>query len=454
MGRFLVVGSGGREAAFAWRLAEDSTVCAIMDHENPSIIEYAERSGGAWAVGRTTDPEGVAGFAVQHDIDYAFVSADEPLAAGVVDGLLEAGIRAVGATRDAARIEWDKVWSAELVSRTCPDIMPFHRSVRDETALYTAMNEFESAGMPVVVKPQGLTGGKGVKVMGPHLDTYDDCADYAASLMRERPGEGVLLVERLDGIEFTIMGLTDGSHMVTSPASYDYPYRCEGDAGPGTGGMGCFTGQNKALPFMTRSDLRQCSRAVHAAIRELARLGMRFTGVLNGGFFLTKDGIKFMEFNGRFGDPEGINILQILRTPLSDMIKRMWHGTLEHNTVRFAKKASVVKYLVGPEYPSAGRRLPFRIDAGRAAELGASVWTAACVRDGGSLLSLGRSRAAAVGAMADTVQGASRVVEDVIEHSDTGMLEHRSDIGSESGLRGLVERAARMRVSGAAPEPA
>ena len=448
MERFLIVGSGGREAAFAWRLAEDSAVCAVMDHENPLIVECAERTGGAWTVGSTTSPEGVAKFAVQHDVDYAFVSADEPLAAGVVDGLLDAGIHAVGATKDAARIEWDKIWSADLVGRTCPDVMPFNRPVHDEAGVVLAMREFQSAGRPVVVKPQGLTGGKGVKVMGPHLNTYSDCVDYAVSLMRDRPSEGVLLVERLDGIEFTIMGLTDGHHLVMSPASYDYPYRCEGDIGPGTGGMGCFTGPRRALPFMTGGDLRQCRRVMNMVIREMARLGVRFTGVLNGGFFLTRDGIRFMEFNGRFGDPEGINILQILRTPFSDMVKRMWHGMLEYDTVRFARKASVVKYLVGPEYPSAGRRLPFQINMRRAVELGASVWTAACVRDGDHMVSLGRSRAAAVGAMAGTIPEASRVVEDTIMSSDTGGLEHRSDIGSESGLHALMGRAREMRAVG------
>lgn len=446
--RFLIVGSGGREAAFARGLAADSAVCAVMNHANPFIIECAEKTGGAWAVESVTDPKNVAGFAKRHDVDYAFVSADEPLAAGVVDGLLAAGIRAVGATKNATRIESNKIWSAELVGRACPGIMPFSRPVYDEAGISSTIDEFRYRNMPVVVKPQGLTGGKGVKVMGPHLDAYSDCAEYAASLLRERPGEGVLLVERLDGIEFTVMGLTDGRHLVMSPASYDYPYRHEGDTGPGTGGMGCFTGPDKALPFMSAGDLRQCRRAMEVVIREMARIGVRFTGVLNGGFFLTRDGIRFMEFNARFGDPEGINILQVLRTPLSDMVRRMWHGTLERGAVRFARKASVVKYLVGPEYPSAGRRLPFKIDMGRAADLGASVWTAACIRDGGSLLSLGRSRAAAVGAVADTIPEASAIVEGVIASSDTGGLEHRSDIGSEPGLRDLSRRAEVMRTDG------
>ena len=446
MDKFLTVGSGGRETAFATSLAEDSTVCAFMEHENPQIIEHAERSGGSWMVGNASDPNEIVEFAERERVNYAFVNADEPLATGVVDALLNAGIRAVGPTRAAARIEWDKIWAMDLVSNICPEIAPRYKTAHDKTGLLGAISWFEDAGMPVVVKPQGLTGGKGVKVMGPHLETYTDCFDYAASLLDKRSGEGVLLVERLEGIEFTIMGLTDGSNLVMSPASYDYPYRLIGDTGPGTGGMGCFTGPDNALPFMTDTDFEGCRSAMSDTLREMRRLGLRFTGVLNGGFFLTADGLKFMEFNGRFGDPECLNILQILRNPLSEVVRSMWNGTISNDTVRFERRASVVKYLVGPEYPAAGRRIKFNIDMRRAAEAGARVWTAACVRDSDSLVSLGRSRAAAVGAVADTIHEASEVVERVVTASpELGELEHRSDIGSEAGLRELVARAERMR---------
>ena len=197
MERFLVVGSGGREAALASRLAEDSAVCAVLDHENPMITGLAERTGGSWTVGDTRNPTEVAGFAETEDVDYAFVSSDEPLAAGVVDGLLDSGIKAVGATRAAARIEWDKIWSAGVVSRVCPGMMPRHRIVRNQDELGGALAWFAAADLTVVVKPEWLTGGKGVKVMDPHLETYADCQDYAAGLLDGRPGEGVLLVEWL-----------------------------------------------------------------------------------------------------------------------------------------------------------------------------------------------------------------------------------------------------------------
>ena len=445
MERFLIVGNGGREAAFASSLAKDSTVCAIVGHANPLIVKCVERTGGSWTIGKVAEPIEVAAFAKRCGVDYAFVSADYPMSTGVVDGLMAAGIKTVGATKYAARIEWDKLWAANLTRRVCPEIMPFHIPVRDESALDAAIDEFESSGRQVVVKPQGLTGGRGVKVMGPHLKTYNDCRDYAMSVMRENPGEGVLLVERIDGIEFTIMCLTDGDHTIMAPATYDYPYKRDGD--PGTGGVGCFAGPNKALPFMTGSELRQCHAVMRAVLREIANLGMKFTGVFNGGFFVTAHGIKFMEFNSRFGDPESMSILHLLRTPFSDVVKRMYHGTLTRDSVRFARAASVVKYLTGPEYPSTGRTRQFSINTELAEKLGATVWTSACLEADDMLVSMGSSRSAAVGALASTIQEASRVVNHIVDRSETGGLEVRRDIGSESGLRALAERAALIRGS-------
>ena len=158
-------------------------------------------------------------------------------------------------------------------------------------------------------------------------------------------------MERLDGIEFTIMGITDGEHLVIPPASYDYPFRHEGDRGAGTGGMGCFTNSEKRLPFMSEQDLDDCRQIMQRIIDEMRKAGSRFNGVLNGGFFKTPAGIKFMEFNGRFGDPEGLNILSILETSFSDLLVHIWSGTLSDKAVSFAKKAGVVKYLVANEYP-------------------------------------------------------------------------------------------------------
>ena len=431
--RFMIVGSGGRECAFAVRLAEDSRVYALMGHENPMIIQCAKHSGGKWEVGDPQDPQSVLDFAKRHGIDYAFVSSDEPLANGVVDVLLEHGFKCVGATREAARIEWDKAYSMELTREACgEDFTPFCRIVSAADGIHDALSDFKARNLQVVVKPQGLTGGKGVRVMPEHLQTYEDCAAYASELLKSRPSEKVLLVERLHGIEFTIMGITDGRIMVLSPASYDYPYRHVGDTGAGTGGMGCFTNSEKRLPFMTQKDLDCCRTMMERVIGAMRKNGTPFTGVLNGGFFKTKSGIKFMEWNGRFGDPESLNILSILEGSFSGLLKDLWNKTLSTDSVRFVGKASVIKYMVAKEYPESSQTsVPFLIDEDSVNALGVRLFFASCVQTGPhQYQTLKTSRVIAFGALGDTINGASELVEKAIKDYFRGDLEHRHDIGT------------------------
>ena len=448
MGRqkFLVVGSGGRECAFAMSLAADSRVYAVMDHENPLMADIVGRTGGECAVGNASDPADVVRFAKRCGPDFAFVNSDEPLANGVVDALLAAGFRAVGATRDAARIEWDKAYAMDMMSRICGEFTPFYRVVSKREDIGAAVSEFRKRGIGMAVKPQGLTGGKGVRIMPEHLATYGDCAAYAAELLGTRPTESVVLVERLSGIEFTIMGITDGENLVLPPASYDYPFRFEGDRGPGTGGMGCFTNATKRLPFMSDRDLDECGTIMQRVIDEMRNGGSRFRGVLNGGFFKTAAGIRFMEFNGRFGDPEGLNVLSIMRTPLSAVLRSIWDGTVSGDSVSFVNRASVVKYLVASEYPSASPDfIDFTIDWRAVEGLGVAAYPASCVRTGrDSYRTLKRSRVVAFGAVAETVKGASNLVNEAIDNHVSGSLEYRRDIGSAANLEALDGMARRM----------
>lgn len=443
MKKFLICGSGGREAAFASKLAEDARVYAVAGHENPAVVDCAVRTGGACEVGDPGDPASVVAFAKRHSVDYAFVNADQPLANGVVDALLEAGVRAVGATRAAARIEWDKVYAMGMMERVSPGSTPFHAVVRDEESVDGAVDEFRSRGMRIAVKPQGLTGGKGVRVMPEHLATYGDCAAYARELLKGRPGEQVLLVEGLGGAEFTVMGITDGEHLAMSPASYDYPYRLEGDRGPGTGGMGCFTEASGLLPFLSRADMEACRSIMQGIIDDMRAAGNRFSGVLNGGFFRTAAGLRFMEFNARFGDPECLNVMSVMEGSFSELLASLWDGTLSGSGARFAGRASVTKYLVAKEYPEASERaVPFSVDEGAVAAAGVEAIPASCVRLGeGRYETIRKSRVMAFGAVADTVEAASGMVDGAIDAHVRGDLEYRRDIGSAANLERLREAA-------------
>ena len=439
---FLLVGAGGREAAFAWKLADDSTVSAFVTHENPTILDCVKRLGGAFFVGDVRDPNAVTRFALESNVDYAFVSADEPLAHGVVDALLKAGVKTIGATRAASRIEWDKIYSMRLTQDAAAEFTPLFAVVESPDQIREKLRQFSDRGLQVVVKPQGLTGGKGVKVMPEHLRDYEDCADYARELLSTRPDEQVLLVEKLIGIEFTIMGLTDGRNLVMCPASYDYPFRFENDTGPGTGGMGCFTGPRGKLPFLTNSDIDDCETIMRRVIDRLAQSGVRFNGVLNGGFFKTADGIRFMEFNSRFGDPEALNILTILQGSFADVLRAMYSGNLSADAVSFIPEASVIKYLVAAEYPDASPSpSEFLLDRAALDEMGLNVLCGVCEHVGGNRFrTLGSSRVLAVGATTSDIASASDLVNQGIDKCVTGELEYRADIGSQADIDRLMDR--------------
>lgn len=445
MTKFLIVGAGGRECAIAKRLSEDTRLYAVMSHENPYIADLVRSSGGQYLVENHSDPGTVADFAAGNSVDWAFVNSDEPLANGVVDALLAAGINAVGGTKEAARIEWDKIYGIELVRRLCPEFTPFFTVVYKRDQIRPAISEFQARNLHVVVKPQGLTGGKGVKVMPEHLKAYEDCEIYATSLLEANPGRGVLLVEKLHGIEFTIMGLTDGRNLVLSPASYDYPFRYEGDRGPGTGGMGCFT-DKETLPFMTGDDLDSCRTVMQRTLDDMRQRGIAFNGVLNGGFFKTAQGIRFMEFNGRLGDPEGISTLCTIKGSFSKTVQAMHDGTLSADTVGFKDTASVVKYLVAPEYPDPSLESTiFDIDEQAISEMHVGIFPAACKSIGhGRYRTLKGSRVMAFAALSDDIDEASSRINAAIDVHVTGDLEYRRDIGSQKSLDKLADTAQKM----------
>ena len=423
------------------RLLEDTQLYAVLSHKNPLIIDCVSQSGGKYLVADANDPTIVLNFAKEHGIDYTFVNADQPLANGVVDILLENNFKAIGGTRQATRIEWDKIYSIQMMRKTCPEFTPFYKIVSKIEELPSIISEFESRKLDIVVKPQGLTGGKGVKVMPQHLATYQDCISYATLLLEKNPDERVLFVEKLDGIEFTIMGITDGQHLVMAPASYDYPFRYEDDLGAGTGGMGCFTNSEKKLPFMSDEDLDDCKHIMQKIIDELDTNHLFFNGVLNGGFFKTKHGIKFMEFNGRFGDPEVLNILCVLEGSFSELLVHLWDKTLSENVVSFVQKASVVKYLVAKEYPSnSASEIYFTLDKEAISSLGVKTFFASCIQtEMHQYKTLKKSRVVAFAAVSDTIEDASTLINDIIDTHVDGDLEYRRDIGSHKSLEKLQQ---------------
>jgi phosphoribosylamine---glycine ligase len=436
--RTLIVGHGGRESALAASMAEDSELYAFVGHENPSILDAVAASGGSHAVGDVCDAVAVAAFAREREVDVAMVSADEPLAAGVVDALLAQGTRAVGPTRAGAEIEWNKAFARSLLMEVAPEAAPALRVVREPGEVGEAIESFGS--IPVAVKPSGLTGGKGVKVMGPHLASHADAADYAGELLaRCRIGETVLIEEKIVGAEFTIQAVSDGRTVVFPPATYDYPYRFDGDEGPGTGGMGSLSMAGPTLPFMTPAHYQQACSIVERVIQRLAETGRHFSGVMNSGFFATAEGVKVIEFNARFGDPECMNIMSLFNGSWPETMERICAGELTAADVPLREEASLVLYLVSPDYAlRPGPAYEFTLDSAGIEAQGVRVFFSSAVQTGeNAYRTVGTSRAVALTSTAPTLEQARARVSACA--TSVPVLEWRRDVGENAYLDGLGE---------------
>jgi phosphoribosylamine--glycine ligase len=419
-------------------MAEHSQLYAFSGHLNPSLVRYAESSGGKVEIGDVCDARAVAEFARSNEIDLAMISADEPLEAGVVDELLAQGTRAVGPTRAGAEIEWNKAFARSLLLEVAPEATPRLRVVHRADELEEAIASFGST--PVVVKPSGLTGGKGVKVMGPHLASHAAARDYALSLLVADEHDSVLIEEKIVGAEFTIQAISDGRTVVFPPSTYDYPFRFDGDEGPGTGGMGSLTTPDPTLPFMSAEHYEQACSIVERVIERLGAEGRRFTGVMNSGFFATAAGVQVIEFNARFGDPECMNIMSLFEGDWPRVMERICAGELTREDVPLRREASLVLYLVSPDY-ALGRGSPagpyeFELDVQAIERAGCSVFFSSAVQIAANTYrTVGTSRVVALVTTAQTLRGAHERI--VACAGSVDVLEWRRDVGDERYLEGL-----------------
>ena len=421
-------------------MAEHSELHAYVGHENPSIVLHAAASGGSHEVGDVCDPRAVAAFARARDIDLAMVSADEPLAAGVVDALLAQGTAAVGPTSAGAEIEWNKTFARALLAEVAPEAAPRLRVAHDRREVDEAIAYFGS--LPVAVKPPGLTGGKGVKVMGPHLADHEEARDYAIALLEAGGGaDGVHIEEKVVGAEFTIQAISDGHTVVFPPSTYDYPYRFDGDDGPGTGGMGSLSMPAVTLPFMTQAHYEQACSIIQRVIERLGEQGRHFSGVMNSGFFATADGVKVIEFNARFGDPECMNIMSLFNGSWPEVMRQISAGRLTAQDVPLRDEASLVLYLVSPDYAlRPGRAYDFTLERERIEGKGCHVFFSSAIQTGeGSYRTVGTSRAVALATTAPTLEQARLRVVECAE--SVPVLEWRRDVGQTSYLTELSSLA-------------
>lgn len=321
MEKCLLLGNGAREAVIAEAMSQKYELYSVMPYENPSIAEFVQKSNGKFLLGSPFEKELVKQFIQENEIEYCIISSDNLLQDGLIDLAKELGLKTFGPTSKAAKIEWSKTYALEIVQELEPKMIIKNFEITSELELEKIATLYTDENF--VVKPEGLTGGKGVKVGGVHFDTKEEGIAYAKECF-DKSGK-VILQDKVKGKEFTVMCLTDGETVVTLPTTFDYPYRYDEDKGPGTGGMGCIGFSNGLLPFLTQQDIDECSQLIKKTIRYLNKDSLEFTGILYGGFFKTEEGIKFIEFNARFGDPEAMNVINSFETPFADVVTDIFH---------------------------------------------------------------------------------------------------------------------------------
>jgi len=345
--RILIIGGGGREHALAWKLAAEPGVNEVVVAPGSDAIAREPRVRVAPGFD-ALDPAGVVGAAGAFAAELVVIGPEAPLAAGVADALITAGMPVFGPTAAAARIESSKAFCREVALAAGAPMAEGRAFAADEKhAAIAFAGEFADNG--VVVKADGLAAGKGVTV----CDTLEDAAAAIDAI------DGPLVVEeRLTGPEASVIAICDGRRAIALPISRDHKRLADGDAGPNTGGMGAYS-PLRDLPGTAAEEILE--RFHRPVLAELARRGTPFRGALYAGLILTTDGPRLLEFNARFGDPEAQVILPRLAAPLGPVLLAAARGALSEVPPVPALPGAVVGIVLAaagyPGRPTTGDRI-------------------------------------------------------------------------------------------------
>ncbi|MGB9926914.1 MAG: phosphoribosylamine--glycine ligase [Methanosarcina sp.] len=431
--KILLIGGGGREHAIAEAIKKSKqspSLYAVMAKKNPGIASLCED----FLLEKETEAGKIVEYAKSRDIEMAFVGPEAPLAAGVSDALWEAGVPVVGPKKACAVIEFDKAWARNFMRKYGIEGCPEYAVFTEEGPAHAFIEKLGD----VAVKPSGLTGGKGVKVMGDQLPDLEAAKAYTSELLQK---DSVVIEERFIGEEFTLQALVDGENLAFCPAVQDHKRAYEGDLGPNTGGMGSYTAAGELLPFMLQEDLEKAKQIMQETVNSLYReTGTKYQGVLYGQFILTAKGPKVVEFNARFGDPEAMNVIPLIETDFVEIMSAIAKGVLGKLPVSFSKKATVCKYAVPAGYPENPEK-DSQVAVGNIGE--ASVYYASVYEKEGKIYTTG-SRAVAVVGRAETIEEAEKIAQKALENIQ-GKLFFRKDIGTSVLIQKRIDHMKELR---------
>jgi phosphoribosylamine--glycine ligase len=415
-----VIGKDGRTTAIKYALELSPKVSEVISLDD-------------WKVGTQEEAKvRVLENAKRLKPDFIVIGPEEPLAAGIVDMLEAEGIPCIGPIKALAKLESSKAFTRNLLAKYGipgnPEFRVFYKM--------DGVGEYLQSLGGFVIKPDGLTGGKGVKISDAHLFSLDEAIAYCREIFSEGH-EAVVIEEKLEGEEFSLMSLCDGLHVSDMVVVQDHKRIGEGDTGPNTGGMGSYSCENHRLPFLSADMLRQASEINKAVAKALlAETEHKYKGVLYGGFMLTPNGLRLLEYNARFGDPETLNALSILETDFADVCMAIINERLDKVPLCFSPLATVCKYIVPQGYPDNPvkdvtidlRRMPKQSKSLR-------IYRAAVADEHKGKCKLTGSRAIAFVGIGKNLREAEIIAEEAANSID-GPVIHRRDIGTEE----LIER--------------
>jgi len=431
----LVVGTGAREHAICNSI-KDAELYSIMSNKNPGIARISK-----YQISSEKDLQGVKKYAIDNKIDMAIIGPEAPLEMGIVNELNEVGIGCVGPTMEAARIETDKAFMRDL----------FETHNIGGSIVYKVFDNVEDAGefiddfdKDVVVKPVGLTGGKGVKIVGEHLEDGEAAKKYVDEIINNKISgyAQVVIEERLIGEEFTVQAFVDGDKILPMPAAQDHPHAYEGDKGPITGGMGSYSDATHLLPFLDHKSYYDSVKIMQDTVNAVKKEVEPYKGILYGQFMLCKDGPKLVEYNARFGDPEAMNVLPLLKTDFVEICEGIVDGNLKK--AEFEHQATVCKYIVPKGYPEtakAGQIL--NVNETKINEEGGLVYYAA-VNQKDDKIYTSASRALGLVGIGDNISEAEEICEKATEFVK-GNIYHRSDVGTAELVQKRIEHMNKIR---------
>lgn len=419
--KILVIGSGGREHALVWKLKQSPRVERIWCAPgNGGISQDAE-----CVAADVKDVAALADLAARLGADLTVVGPELPLVLGIVDEFKRRGLRIVGPTKAAARLEGSKVFAKEFLGRHNIPTASLYGIYSTPGDAYSALCAVD---WPVVIKADGLAAGKGVLV----APTPDDATAFIDRVMEQREfgdsGDRVILEEALAGQELSYIVLTDGEHIIPMAPTRDHKRVFDGDQGPNTGGMGAYSAPD-LLPPDLETTIRET--IVEPTIRGMAQEGQPYRGFLYFGLMLTAHGPKVLEFNCRMGDPETQPIVLRMDFDLAEALIAVAEGSLKGVQARWKPEASICVVLASGGYPGS-------FETGKAiagldkVESGVAIFHAGTQREGASYYTSG-GRVLGVSGAGKTLEAARRLVYDNIRSLAFDGMHFRKDIGKLRG---------------------